>query len=271
VLENLFINGCSFLEVYDVDRARAPAGHCLAEKLKLNPIGYAASARGNDRIIATTKLFFYDNPELIKDTFVLIGWSSVVRQDYLKTSARLLNHSPKEGFDPDKSPIGRPSGPLKYNGSLVGWGAFNWVYPWRNTEDSSEEKQKKEKEWFAFLNGGERHKCFKVVDYDISRTCRLKYLEQVLSLQDFFKLNSINYCMYNALPPLIPYGHTEGLDGLADKVDKQRFFQFDGESHMDYVEKEMLTLSETDGHPNPLGSKLWADKLYSFIKENELL
>ena len=84
MVENLFINGCSFLEIYNEDACRTTAGHHLAEKLNLNPIGYANAGRGNDRIVATTKLFFYENPEFIKNTFALIGWSHVVRFDYLK-------------------------------------------------------------------------------------------------------------------------------------------------------------------------------------------
>ena len=262
MVKNLFINGCSFLEIYDEQLCKTTAGHHLAKKLNLNPIGYAAAARGNDRIITTTKLFFYDNPELIKDTFVLIGWTGVIRNDYLKSSA-LLSHSPKEGFKPnDPSHAGIKAGD---------WGTSRWDYPWRGPADSEGERKTRMKKWLALLNNDEEYEIYKVNNYDIQKTMRLRYLEQVLSLQDFFKLNGINYCMYDALPSKFDTAHAKGLDRLADKVDKQRFFQFDGESHMDYVKKEMLTLSETDEHPNYKGHKLWGDRLHAFIKENDLL
>lgn len=248
MLENLFINGCSFLEVYDVDRARAPAGHCLAEKLKLNPIGYAASARGNDRIIATTKLFFYDNPELIKDTFVLIGWSHVVRNDYLLQSS-VLEKSPKEGFCPASK--------------RKGWKDRQWR-TWKVTKSIKATR--------GNPRGGLPQ------DFSIQKNLRLRYLHQVLSMQDFLKLKGINYCMYNALTNPYDSKGAEGLDRLADEVDKKRFFEFDGESHLEFVqnsivkpESDILTLSKRDDHPNAKGHSLWADKLYSFIKENELL
>ncbi len=112
----------------------------------------------------------------------------------------------------------------------------------------------------------------------IKKTLRLRYLEQVLSLQDFFKLKGINYCMYNALTNRYHPQGAEGLDRLADEIDKRRFFQFDGESHLEFVknsmvkpESDILTLSKKDDHPNAKGHRLWADKLYSFIKENNLL
>ena len=230
------------MDIYDKDICSTTAGHKLAETMGLNPIGYAASGRGNDRIISTTKLFFYDNPELMKDTFVLIGWSGVIRQDYLKTSA-CLSHSPKKGPSP-----------------IQDWGT------WKITDPVKMEK------WLALLNEDEEHECFKLNDYDINKTMRLRYLEQVLTLQDFFKLNDINYCMYNALTAYNTNTCT-GLDRLTDKIDKQRFFQFNGESHLSFVcdsKKEMLTVSETDVHPNYKGHKLWADKLYDFIRTNSL-
>jgi len=243
MVENLFINGCSFLQIYDDHRCPTTAGHHLAETIGLNPIGYALSGRGNDRIVATTKLFFYDNPELIKDTFALIGWSHVVRNDYLKEKSP-LRKSPKEGLQRRKG-----------TRTPHDWGT------WKLTKATRRGNK-------YFPSG-----------YDINKSMRLRYLEQVLSLQDFFKLNNINYCMYNALTNRYNSGDAEGLDRLADKVDKQRFFGFDVESHLEFVQnsikepgiKNRLTLSDIDDHPSHRGHRLWGDKLHAFIKENGLL
>jgi len=256
VVKSLFINGCSFLEIYDRFLCNITAGHHLAEKLNLNPIGYASAGRGNDRIVATTKLFFYDNPELIKDTFALIGWSHVIRHDYLKISAR-LRRSPKNGLT--------RTGKKKDRGKK---GFFDWG-SWKFTKALRTENKDLP------------------MEYDINKSMRLRYLEHVLSLQDFFKVNDIKYCMYNALENNYPSGQglnrqdkaSLGLDRLAEKVDKQRFFQFDKESHLEFVKnsrcqpdrENRLTLSDIDDHPNRRGHKLWGDRLHAFIKENYLL
>jgi len=78
----LLSNGCSFLtKRVGVNNH---SGVLLAEHLGLKHIGLAKEGKGNDRLILTTKLFFYENPERIKDTFVLIGWTNPARIDYIK-------------------------------------------------------------------------------------------------------------------------------------------------------------------------------------------
>lgn len=220
----------------------------------LNPIGYAAAGRGNDRILTTTKLFFYDNPELIKDTFVLIGWSHVVRNDYLVESS-VLEKSPKEGLPTPTSRV--------RTFTRNKWKDTQWR-TWKLTKSIKRAR------------GNPRSGLPE--SFSVHKNLRLRYLQQVLSMQDFLKLKGINYCMYNALSnPYVSQG-AEGLDRLADEVDKRRFFQFDGESHLEFVQNSMvkpesniLTLSKTDDHPNDKGHTFWSEKLYSFIKENELL
>ena len=264
MVENLFINGCSFLEIYNEDACRTTAGHHLAEKLNLNPIGYANAGRGNDRIVATTKLFFYENPEFIKNTFALIGWSHVVRFDYLKKRSIL------------KTPTNESDINRLVRDKNLDWGTAKYT---------------------QLVRGG--------AGLDVNKSMRLRHLGQVLSLQDFFKLNNIKYCMYNALtnkynseyickksrkstetksqsPSIRPESYRAvGLETLAEKIDKRRFFEFDGESHLAFVQKSIvpfglgkgkaLTLSTIDDHPNRRGHMIWGNKLYSFIKENNLL
>ena len=249
MVKNLFIKGCSFLQIYDNRRCPTTAGHKLAETMGLNPIGYAAAGRGNDRILTTTKLFFYDYPELIKDTFVLIGWSHVVRNDYLLKSS-VLTKSPKEGFCP--------------SGKRKAWKDRQWQ-TWKFTTSIKK-------------RGVTGVKPTLPKGYSVDKNLRLRYLHQVLSMQDFLKLKGINYCMYNALTNRYRPGGAKGLYRLADEVDQKRFFQFDGESHLEFVQNstvepqsDILTLSKTDDHPSAKGHSLWADKLYSFIKENNLL
>ena len=259
-MNNLFINGCSFLEIYDKKKCPTTAAHCLSEDFGINPISYASAGRGNDRIVATTKLFFYDNPSLIKDTFALIGWSHVVRKDYLTLYSK-LKKSPKEG-------ICRKENKNQFLRNIKGKNLVDGVHgDWKTWKFSQEVKRR--------LNGS-----IGLPDsFSIQKTLRLRYLEQVLSLQDFFKVNNIKYCMYNALTNNYSSSGAEGLDRLADNVDKSRFFQFDAQSHLQFVEtsqssesqQELLTLSKTDNHPSSKGHRLWADKLNIFIRENNLI
>ena len=55
----LLSNGCSFLTKRAGENKHT--GILLAEKLGLNHIGLAQSGKGNDRLILSTKLFFYEN------------------------------------------------------------------------------------------------------------------------------------------------------------------------------------------------------------------
>ncbi|HAI18739.1 MAG TPA: hypothetical protein DCM10_12305 [Xanthomarina gelatinilytica] len=77
----LLSNGCSFLT--QRKGVRKHTGILLSDHLGLEHIGLASSGKGNDRLILTTKLFFYENPERIKDTFVLVGWTNPARIDYI--------------------------------------------------------------------------------------------------------------------------------------------------------------------------------------------
>ncbi len=257
MVNNLFINGCSFLEIYDKKKCPTTVGHCLSEDFGINPISYASAGRGNDRIVATTKLFFYDNPSLVKDTFVLIGWSHVVRNDYLTLYSK-LRKSPKEG-------ICRKQVKNQFLRNIKGKNLVDGIHgDWKTWKFSQSIKRN--------INALPDSFC-------IQKNLRLRYLEQVLSLQDFFKLNNIKYCMYNALTNNYSSSKAEGLDRLADNVDKSRFFQFDTQSHLEFVEAsqssksqhKLLALSKTDNHPNSKGHRLWADKLNIFIRENSLI
>ena len=77
----LLSNGCSFLT--QRKGVKKHTGILLSDYLGLELIGLASSGKGNDRLILTTKLFFYENPERIKDTFVLVGWTNPARIDYI--------------------------------------------------------------------------------------------------------------------------------------------------------------------------------------------
>lgn len=77
----LLSNGCSFLTKRK--GINNHTGVLLSDHYDCEHIDLASSGKGNDRLIITTKLFFYENPERIKDTFVLVGWTNPARIDYI--------------------------------------------------------------------------------------------------------------------------------------------------------------------------------------------
>ena len=114
-------------------------------------------------------------------------------------------------------------------------------------------------------------------NYCLKKNLRLRHLSHILSLQDFFNLHGIKYCMYNALANNYFKKHS-ALDCLSGQVNKNAFFEFENPiSHLKFVSEDtdntgcQLVRGPKDDHPNELGCKLWADKLEVFIKENDLL
>ena len=242
-LKNLYICGCSFL-TENKRFCKTHAGRELARKLDLRPLEYAAGGRGNDRIIAATKHFFYVNSHIKHKTFALIGWSSSLRKDCLvrrKHSTTLYDDN-------------------KY------WRTLRYT-------DMSRLAIKE-------------YSNLKRMDTD--NTLRLQYLMDILNLQDFFKLNGIKYCMYDALDNQWQ-GKGTWRHHFETEIDKSRFFGFNKLSHFHFVNTRgndnipeehrhkslncdgIRERNRKDEHPNSLGHKLWADKLNEFIKDNNLL
>jgi len=80
-MSKLFSNGCSFLGPRPKDNVNTFVTKILAEQYNLQLFNVAMGGRGNERISFTTKLWFEQNG--INDTFAVIGWSSMLRNDYV--------------------------------------------------------------------------------------------------------------------------------------------------------------------------------------------
>ena len=77
----LFSNGCSFLGPRPKDNVNTFVTKILAEQYNLQLFNVAMGGRGNERISFTTKLWFEQNG--VNDVFAVIGWSSMLRNDYI--------------------------------------------------------------------------------------------------------------------------------------------------------------------------------------------
>jgi hypothetical protein len=232
----------------------------LGELLGLGPtMNLAKGGRGNDRCVQTTMHWFLKNPERMKDTFVSIGWSSAHRWDYVhKLKTPELIERGVKGYKFEVAKFSR-----------------QWA-SWRTWEN----------EWII----GDK-------DCDIDASSSINLYTNILTLQNFFKLNNIPYVMYFALTNDLP---REGdFDVLYDAVDQTRFMNFKPsehaqenigiynsmkkmlrvrvpnqdyvQSHFEYCAKHGWTKSMNDGHPNEKGHHGWAALLEKFVKENKII
>ena len=80
-MSKLFSNGCSFLGMRPKDGVETFVTQELAQSYGLELINLAMGGRGNNRISFTTKVWFEQNGA--EDTFAVIGWSSLHRNDYI--------------------------------------------------------------------------------------------------------------------------------------------------------------------------------------------
>ena len=221
----------------------------------------AKGGRGNERIANTTLLWFYRNPDRLKDTFVSVGWSSAHRWDYVHR----LNT--QDMVSKGVSGIKRAVADFSYQ-----WGS------WRSWEQD------------FFLQDPDLH---------IEHTAAVKTLTAILSLQNFFKLHNIPYVFYWALSNDLP--NEPDINVLRDQVDQTHFYNFNPapavknnlqsmfswftkttkqivldnadycQSHFEYCVKNNCTKSTVDGHPNQTGHHCWAQLIYNFVQEKKII
>ena len=215
----LFSNGCSFLGPRPKDNVNTFVTKILAEDYNLQLFNLAMGGRGNERVSFTTKLWFEQNG--YKDTFAVIGWSSMMRNDYV------TNDGWKKGRIPNMD--------------------LTWR-SWKVTDN------------FEFIKDQ--------AGWDLENTLIMKYLDNVLDLQNYFKLNKIPYVMYNALPN---YSSSKSNDfkTFSKAIDMKRFFKPE-QSHLEFIQEGEYVVSPKDPHPSTDGHKLWAKLLKEFIDANNL-
>tara|TARA_R100000030_G_scaffold59463_1_gene44728 strand:+ start:15709 stop:16380 length:672 start_codon:yes stop_codon:yes gene_type:complete len=220
MLTNMFINGCSFLTPRPKDGVHTHAGIELASLLDMDiKSNLAMGGRGNERISFTTKLWFEQNGH--KDTFALIGWSSMMRNDYITDDGW------KKGRIPNMD--------------------LTWR-SWKLTEQTDFIKRQ--------------------TGWDIENTLIMKYLDNVLDLQNYFKLHHIPYVMYNSLPNFVNM-QIKDFQTFSNAIDMKRFFSPE-QSHLEYIQEKSLVVSPNDPHPSGDGHKQWAQQLKDYINVNNL-
>ena len=83
MIENLFVNGCSFNTTNKHADINTYVGKMVADHYGYKLYNFARGGRGNKRIEITSKMFFEKSPERKIDTLALIEWTTSVRNDYI--------------------------------------------------------------------------------------------------------------------------------------------------------------------------------------------
>ena len=104
--------------------------------------------------------------------------------------------------------------------------------------------------------------------WDIENNAYMRFLDNVLDLQNYFKLKKIPYLMFNALPQTIN-NNIQDFKIMFDRIDQKRFYQIDS-SHFEFIQKNNFIVSFTDPHPSTEGHLVWAKLLKEHIDANDL-
>jgi hypothetical protein len=103
--------------------------------------------------------------------------------------------------------------------------------------------------------------------WDLDMDQPLVELENLISLQNYFKLNKIAYVMYFGLDPEIHVDLPQ-IKILLNQVDKKRIFNYNTH-HMEWCIENNYTCTDQDPHPNEDGIRIWCESMFNWIEENK--
>lgn len=204
-------------------------GKALANKLKFDYEMVAENGASNERIVRRVL------HKKLKDSFVLIGFTSYNRREGLTTNK-------------ENSLAKRASH----------WHTWKMVGP----EDNAGYKDLKFDPW---VNKDKR-------EYypAIEEEGQIRTVIQILYMQNYFKANNVPYLMYNALYNGFDDPLTDECKKLLGMVDQKKYYKLQGsfdETQHGWCLKNKLTVSEIDEHPNTQGQTAWAEELMPLISK----
>ena len=270
-----YINGCSFVAgagLPECHRSVNDVPSSLGGKLNstYNFKEYHNDSQGgcsNDRIRRTTIDFLIKNKHRWNEIVVVIGWTQFTRFELVDEYEIMDENSPNKYIQvnsgmshtrkDNESPRTFFSQMLNHSPArkLVRFGIGE---DWRgkdigiNTEDT----------WAPFMV---RH--YNLDDrYD-------KYLDNILYLQSFLKINNIKYVMFDSLWSINESGMFNKFTSKYDCIDFDKWVWGDGRrSWTEYLQHLDPTNTQTriavnNDHPNQYGVDVWFDFVISKIRE----
>ncbi len=249
-VDNLAVFGCSFTSSQElnnsaVDYSLVETGHTFGDIIsnhygwKFHECGNPGSS--NSHISNKFYDFFGENQNLIDNTFVIIGWSEIHRLLFWSNKfdrwINVINLLDDYGIDEDGTPV---------------FGKYI-INSW------SDKERKKYTQNFLLNN-------FQAINI---------WLNQVLGIQSFCKVNKIPYYMFNSFYNF-EYINEDGHGNNVGKGSKNRmlwnmvdkkFFSLESFSKLIDSNKKEYCISSEDEHPNKLCHKLWGEKLIKWIEK----
>ena len=239
------------------------AHQVLAEKLNAQFINLSEGGKGNFRIYTELLQWTAANSAILRDTTISIGWSGIWRNDVIVGAKELTTDI--TNIKQDKS--------------------YKWL-TWRSDR------------YNKTLRNMPR-------DMEIDLDHKVRFYTYVIGAQNLLKNLGVNYVMYNSLDPKIPESVYRSwskvrLKTLERQIDMNRFFRFSGSqsSQSEFIAdngyfrdpspvslfRRLLNLKQkwrqtemhkdgyvADAHPSPEGDRKWAELVWQFSKQNQLL
>lgn len=204
-------------------------GKALANKLKFDYEMVAENGASNERIVRRVL------HKKLKDSFVLIGFTSYNRREGLTTNK-------------ENSLAKRASH----------WHTWKMVGP----EDNAGYKDLKFDPWV----NKDRREYYPAIEEE----GQIRTVIQILYMQNYFKANNVPYLMYNALYNGFDDPLTDECKKLLGMVDQKKYYKLQGsfdETQHGWCLKNKLTVSEIDEHPNTQGQTAWAEELMPLVSK----
>jgi len=198
------------------------AGYHLAKSKSIEYVDLARNGNSNEAIARTLRTYIQQNDNT--NTFVLIGWTHAFRREYISWN---INDSKGEFTQYREIPNHR---------SLFGRKEYNAS---RMMIEFNERKNRP----LAY----DEHIEFR--QYNI-----------ILQTQEMLKLNNIPYLMYNGCGSEHNSKDREVLE-IKSQIDKEHFYNFNGDAYDAYVLKNPELVSIDGGHPGVKGHKKLAELL----------
>ena len=231
--------GCSF------GASKHNVHKTLADNLGATFVNLSAPGQGNFRIYTELLYWIATNPEKLGYTSFSIGWSGIYRNDVIEK-----NHHEKLAFKWDR---------------------------WRADRDDPTLKNLP-----------------KNIDIELDHSVR--FLTYVLGTQNQLQISKVKYVMYNAIDTYLDRSTFNQESALRIKIlekqiDKKFYFKFT-ESQSRFIADHKYFLDATpasvvktiinwptddvqypvkDAHPSAEGDNKWADMVWNFCKNNQIL